>query len=141
MANFRDILPFYARRGFEIWQHAQERVYKQPWKEFIQGIVRKKSFRCRVLGGPRISIRPDPSHDYYTAKEIFSDRIYDCELDPGSVLRIVDLGGNVGYSCLFWCEKYPNASVLTFEPHPTHCRLLEWHVRKNRYTKRVNLVR
>src|SRR5262249_47213341 len=57
-----------------------------------------------------------------------------------SVLRIVDLGGNVGYSCLFWCGKYPNASVLTFEPHPTHCRLLEWHVRKNRYTKRVNLV-
>ncbi|MGA8669358.1 MAG: FkbM family methyltransferase [Terracidiphilus sp.] len=140
MTNFLDILPFYARRGFEAWQHAQERVYKQRWKAFVQEIVKKKPFRCRLRGGPKISIRPKPSHDYYTAKEIFFDRIYDCELDPGSVLRIVDLGGNVGYSCLFWCRKYPNARVLTLEPHPTHCRLLEWHVKKNGYANRVKLV-
>lgn len=99
-----------------------------------------RPFRCRLRGGAEISIRPEPSHDYQTACEIFSDRIYDCDLDPGSVRRIVDLGGNVGYSCLFWCEKYPNASVLTFEPHPAHCRLLQWHLDKNGYANRVKLV-
>ncbi len=140
MTNFLDILPSYARRGFLIWQHAQDRMYKEHWKAFIQDRVKKKAFRCRLLGGPTISIRPKPSHDYQTANEIFADRIYDCEIDPGSVLRIVDLGGNVGYSCLFWCAEYPNASVLTFEPHPTHCRLLEWHVKKNGYADRVKLV-
>lgn len=140
MTEFFDILPFYARRGFEAWRHAQERVYKPRWKVFVQQIVKRQPFRCRLRGGPKISIRPSPSHDYQTAQEIFLDRIYDCELDLGSVKRVVDLGGNVGYSCMFWCGKYPNASVLTFEPHPTHCRLLEWHVRKNRYTKRVKLV-
>ncbi len=100
----------------------------------------KKPFRCKLRGGPEVSIRPKPSHDYQTILEIYFDRIYDCDLDPGSVRYIVDLGGNVGYSCLFWCERYANASVLTFEPHPTHCRLLEWHIGKNGYAGRVELV-
>lgn len=139
MTDFIDILPFLAQRRFVLWQHAQEHFYR-GWRLFIQDKVKRKPFRCRLLGGPRISIRPAPSHDYQTAQEIFCDHIYDCELDPGSVLRIVDLGGNVGYSCLFWCGKYPNASVLTFEPHPTHCRLLKWHVKKNGYARRVKLV-
>lgn len=123
MAHFRDILPFSAWPLYLMWHYTQT-----------------KPFCCRLLRGPEISIRPEPSHDYQTACEIFSDRIYDCDLDPGSVRRIVDLGGNVGYSCLFWCEKYPNASVLTFEPHPTHCRLIEWHLDKNGYANRVKLV-
>jgi FkbM family methyltransferase len=123
MAHFRDILPYSTWPRYLLWHYTQ-----------------RKAFRCRLLEGPEISIRPEPSHDYQTAHEIFFDRIYDCDLDPGSVRRIVDLGGNVGYSCLFWCEKYPNANVLTFEPHPTHCRLLEWHVDKNGYANRVELV-
>jgi FkbM family methyltransferase len=123
MAHFRDILPFSTWPLYLLWHYTQ-----------------RKPFRCRLRGGPEISIRPDPSHDYQTACEIFFDRIYDCDLDPDSVRRIVDLGGNVGYSCLFWCEKYPNASVLTFEPHPTHCQLLEWHMNKNGYANRVKLV-
>jgi FkbM family methyltransferase len=141
MTNFLDILPPYARPGFLLWQDAQQdRANKAYWLPPVEDKLRKQPFRCRLLGGPKISIRPEPSHDYYTAKEIFFDRIYDCELDPGSVRRIVDLGGNVGYSCLFWCGKYPNAWVLTLEPHPTHCRLLEWHVKKNGYANRVKLV-
>jgi FkbM family methyltransferase len=140
MGDFLEILPFYARRAFLVWQHAQEYVYSQPWKAFIQGKVKRQSFRCRLLGGPKISIRPSPSHDFQTVNEIFIERIYDCELDPSSVMHIVDLGGNVGYSCLFWCGKYPNASVVTFEPHPVHCQILKWHVRKNGYGRRVKLV-
>ncbi len=123
MTHFRDILPFNAWPSYLMWHYTQ-----------------KRPFRCRLQGGAEISIRPKPSHDYQTACEIFSDRIYDCDLDPGSVRHIVDLGGNVGYSCLFWCEKYPNASVLTFEPHPTHCRLLQWHLDKNGYANRIKLV-
>ena len=123
MPHFRDILPFSVWPFYLIWHHTQV-----------------KPFRCRLLGGLEISIRPKPSHDYHTAHEIFCERIYENDLDAGSVRHIVDLGGNVGYSCLFWCEEYPNASILTFEPHPTHCRLLEWHLDKNGYAERVKVV-
>jgi FkbM family methyltransferase len=97
-------------------------------------------FRCRLRRGPKLSIRPKPSRDYDTAYEIFLLRIYDTCLEPQSVRRIVDLGGNVGYSCLFWCWNYPSASVLTFEPHPVHCELLAWHLRENSCSDRVTLL-
>jgi FkbM family methyltransferase len=29
---------------------------------------------------------------------------------------------------------------VTFEPHPVHCQILKWHVRKNGYGRRVKLV-
>lgn len=123
MEHFRDMLPLSTWPRYLVWHYAQ-----------------RKPFQSRLLGGPEISIRPKPSQDYNTALEIFFGGIYDCDLDPSSVQRIVDLGGNVGYSCLLWCGKYPNAGVLTFEPHPTHCQLLKWHMERNGCANRVELV-
>ena len=123
MAHFRDILPLSTWPRYVLWHYTQ-----------------RKPFRCRLAGGPELSMRPRPSRDYDTAFEIFFDRIYDCDLDPASVRRVLDFGANVGYSCLFWCGKYPNANVLAFEPHPAHCRLLEWHLEKNGLAGRVQLV-
>lgn len=71
---------------------------------------------------------------------MFFARVYNCDLPHEQVRCIVDLGGNLGYSCLYWCNEYPNAKVLTFEPHPVHCRLLEWHVAQNGFGSRVQLV-
>lgn len=144
MTNLTDILPHYSRYVFSRWLIAQEgRVIKARWKAYIAYIereLRKRPFRVRLVKGPKISIRPLPSHDYQTAEEIFCGRIYEFGPDPDSVRRVVDLGGNVGYSCLFWCRKYPKARVIAFEPHPTHCRLLEWHMKENGYARRVELV-
>lgn len=123
MAHFRDLLPRRSWPRYLAWHYAQ-----------------KTPFRCRLREGPTISIRPEPSHDFQTAVEIFSARMYACDLDVSSVRHIVDLGGNVGYSCLYWCKRYPNASVLAFEPHPTHCQLLEWHAISNGYAERIKLV-
>ena len=38
----------------------------------------------------------------------------------GDVSRIVDLGANIGFSCLYWLAAYPNSRVIAFEPHPGH---------------------
>jgi FkbM family methyltransferase len=66
--------------------------------------------------------------------------IYDTDLEPDSVNYVVDLGGNVGYTCLLWCWRYPRARVLTFEPNPTHSEILNWHVQVNHYSKRVAVI-
>jgi FkbM family methyltransferase len=99
-----------------------------------------KPFQCRIRNGPTFSMRPVPSADWNTAVEIFLLRVYDLGPDD-SVRKVVDLGGNVGYSCLFWCWSYPHATVITFEPHPLHCDLLERHLKQNHYQDRVKLVR
>jgi len=101
---------------------------------------RRQPFRCRLRSGPVLSIRPLPSSDFETAYEIFRRRVYDTGLASAAVHRVVDVGGNVGYSCLFWCSMYPNARVLTYEPHPAHCELLLRHMETNGYSDRVTLI-
>jgi FkbM family methyltransferase len=71
---------------------------------------------------------------------VFRLRTYDTGLPPETVRRIVDVGGNVGYSCLFWCSTFPHAHVLAYEPHPVHCEILNWHIEANAYSDRVTLI-
>jgi FkbM family methyltransferase len=96
-------------------------------------------FQCRLRNGPRLWIRPFSS-DWETAYEVFRLRTYDTGMAEEAVRRVVDVGGNVGYSCLFWCAMYPNARVLTYEPHPIHCELLQQHMEANGYSGRVRLI-
>ena len=86
-------------------------------------------------------MRGRPSNDFMSAYEVFKMEVYQTGLTPSEVLRVVDLGGNVGYSCLYFCRKYPNARVLTFEPHPRHAELLDHNVELNGYSERVTLIR
>jgi len=74
--------------------------------------------------GPKIILRPrvGGSNDYGVAYEMFVEKYY---VSPrpvvlGDVSRIVDLGANIGFSCLYWLAAYPNSRVIAFEPHPGH---------------------
>ncbi|HWE49366.1 MAG TPA: FkbM family methyltransferase [Bryobacteraceae bacterium] len=124
MKHFRDLLPLASLPGYFMWHFRQN-----------------KPFLCRLRNGLELSIRPHPSRDYDTVFEIFFAGIYACEIARDKVQRIVDLGGNVGYSCLYWCLEYPEAEVITFEPHPLHCDLLQWHIDENMLSSRVRLFR
>lgn len=123
-AHFRSLLPIGQRIRYLIWRLAGA----------------SRVFRCRLRSGLTISIRPRPSRDYDTAYEIFFLRLYRVELDAATVRYIVDLGGNVGYSVLFWCSNYPRAQVVTVEPHPVHCASLRRHLLDNGYSDRVQLL-
>lgn len=122
--HFRDLLPPGNRLQYMLWK-----LRKSP-----------KPFLCQIRNGPALSMRPAPSDDWNTAVEVFLFRIYNVRPD-NAVCRVVDLGANIGYSCLFWCWIYPQATVIAFEPHPLHCELLEWHLKRNQFEKRVKLIR
>lgn len=101
---------------------------------------RHSTFQCRLRSGPILSIRPAPSSDWETAYEIFRVRVYDTGLETERVRRIVDVGGNVGYSLVFWCLSYPHARILTYEPHPLHCEIIRWHLDANGLSDRVTVL-
>jgi len=46
----------------------------------------------------------------------------------------------VGYSCLFWCQQYPEARVTGFEPHPDHLKAITGHLAANHLSDRVKVV-
>jgi FkbM family methyltransferase len=95
--------------------------------------VRLKSDLC-------INIRSHSTTDYGVAWDIFFRGCYQCPEPVSEVRNIVDLGANVGYSCLFWCQKYPEARVTAFEPHPRHLSAIAGHLSVNHFSDRVKVV-
>jgi FkbM family methyltransferase len=80
------------------------------------------------------------NNDYGVAYEVFVDRLYDrVATDPAAVRQIVDLGGNVGLSCIFWLAKYPNCRIEVFEPHPGHVAQMKINLALNGWTDRVSV--
>jgi FkbM family methyltransferase len=85
-------------------------------------------------------MRSGSTTDYGVAFDVFWRGCYRCPEPVSQVTRIVDLGANVGYSCLFWCQEYPEARVTAFEPHPKHLTAIAGHLSTNGFSDRVEIV-
>ncbi len=95
----------------------------------------------KLASGSRAFIRPEPATDYNVFYEVFVKRVYEppADIDRGSVSLILDLGANVGFSNLFWMELFPNARVLTYEPHPEHVDLALKNFELNNVGQRITM--
>ena len=78
----------------------------------------------RLRSGIRFLLRPDATEntDYGVAYEVFINQDYrpPREIKPQSIRLVVDIGGNVGFSVLYWLNTFPQCRVEVFEPHPLH---------------------
>lgn len=91
-----------------------------------------------VRCGPHVIRINDGANFYVQYKDEFVRRIYHFEAscrDP----FIIDGGGNIGLSVLYFKQVYPEARVLVFEPDPAVFALLAENVRRNNLTD-VELV-
>lgn len=59
--------------------------------------------------------------------EIFADRIYDTG-NLGEAPFIIDCGGNIGLSVIWFRQRYPRARLLVFEADPNVAECLEFNV-------------
>lgn len=102
---------------------------------------RSTPFWVPLRSGPIIQLRPRSS-DWSVALEVFGQEVY--RLPPtitGQPIRhIVDVGGNVGYTTLYWASQYSEARILAFEPHPANVAAFRQHVQRNRLGDRVVLI-
>ena len=99
-----------------------------------------------LRNGPRILLRPasaSSNNDYGVAYEVFVHHHYACPrpLQADSVSLIVDLGANVGFSCLYWLTHYPRAKLVAMEPHPGHFAQCRANLAANNLLSRVELHR
>jgi len=86
-------------------------------------------------------MRSQSATDYGVAYDIFLRDCYKAPEPLGEIRNIVDLGANVGYSCLFWCHDHPKAHVTAFEPHPAHVYAINKHLSANNFSDRVEVVK
>ena len=102
---------------------------------------RSLPFSVTLRSGEKIRLRPE-STDWSVANEVFDREVYrlPVELAEIPIRRIVDIGGNVGFTTLYWMRRLPNARVLAFEPHPENVEAFREHIRRNLVSNRVELL-
>ena len=68
----------------------------------------------------------DSCGDVFIFHEVLGDRVYHVKSDwiRNEPKTIVDLGGNIGMATLAFAEQFPNAKLISVEPHPDSARLL-----------------
>lgn len=69
---------------------------------------------------------------------IFVEREYDFASETNAPI-IVDLGANVGMSCLFYKTRFPRCKIYAFEPDPELFGLLQENLARNQLLENVQL--
>jgi FkbM family methyltransferase len=86
----------------------------------------------------------DHNNDLGVAWEVFTTevyrRTYAISPPPGKSMYIVDIGSNVGMSLVLWLNRFPNAIITAFEPHPSHRAQIRRNVELNRGVDRVEVI-
>ncbi|MEM8618560.1 MAG: FkbM family methyltransferase [Actinomycetota bacterium] len=71
-------------------------------------------------------------------EQVFVDREYDFSTDAPAP-NIIDCGAHYGVATIFFLKRYPQASVLAFEPDPTSAEVFRMNI-ELRALERVRLV-
>lgn len=66
--------------------------------------------------------------DYAALNEVLLFGVYGVRLPETAPSTILDLGGHMGASVLFWRERFPEARIVTVEPNPVTFRRLQQNV-------------
>lgn len=84
--------------------------------------VRARSFEAKpgmlLPCGPYMVRINDGPNFFMQYKDIFVNRIYHFE-SPSLAPTVLDCGGNIGMSVLYYKLMYPQARITTFEPDPS----------------------
>lgn len=122
--HFRDVLKPMSRARYMIWR-------------FFGG---KRPIDVKLATGTRLRLRPLTTTDYDIAWQIYWRGDYESPRSLENVRKVVDLGANVGYSCLYWCQRYPACRVTALEPHPVHVNIMQGNLAQNNVLDRVHVV-
>jgi len=114
------------------WSHLRSLTRLLGAKEaavfLVQWVLKKRLIQTRVPGiATKLLVRRNEA-DIRVLWQIFGNRECDVPL-PEPPEFIIDGGAYVGYSAVFYANKYPNARILAVEPEGENCRLLRENCR------------
>jgi FkbM family methyltransferase len=88
------------------------------------------------IGKLDVMVRRNRGADAFIFGEVFEHRYYDFDL-PCEPKTILDLGGNVGFSAIYFGRKYAQASLACVEPVPENFALLRQNISLNRIVAKL----
>jgi FkbM family methyltransferase len=97
----------------------------------------------REFPGPEFMLPPNSAgnNDADVAHEIFVRKILrvPVRIPPERVKLIVDLGANVGMTCLYWLAAYWRAEIVAFEPDHGRAAQCRANLERNGFLSRATL--
>lgn len=84
-----------------------------------------------------VAIRPHSS-DIDVFQQIFVEKEYACLDNMSQVRLIIDAGANVGYSSIYFLNKFPHSHIVAVEPDSKNYAMLQRNLSK--YADRVTLL-
>lgn len=105
--------------------------------------------RCKLFGERKIyriwskyshtplTVRRGTS-DLNVFKQIFQEVEYSCLDDVKDVKLVVDCGANVGYSSVYFLNRFPSCKVIAIEPDSGNFSILNENIRK--YSDRIKVL-
>jgi FkbM family methyltransferase len=96
------------------------------WQRLLSRITgRREPFLLSMSGTDhRLAWRPGTSDDL-VFNQIFIHRAYECVTQVHNPGLIVDCGANVGYSAVYFLNKFPDCQVLALEPDAGNFEMLQ----------------
>jgi FkbM family methyltransferase len=108
--------------------------------------LRRIRLRPRQTDGAAVAdadcyFRPTAS-DLHVLREVFVHRAYAYPYQDvvGPVRRVLDLGSNIGVSCMYFSLRFPRAELVCVEPVPENVSVLKHNAQSNRMPWRVEAV-
>ena len=112
-------------------------------KPIVVQMRARTEFQNDPCPGPKFRLRGAgaSNRDLAIAHDIFIHRLLmpPVWIPPERVKLIVDLGANIGLSCLWWIANYWRAQVIAFEPHPDHAAEARANIALNGFGPRIDL--
>jgi FkbM family methyltransferase len=136
MIRLRDKLNFYSQLKYFVWRLLSSR------STYNYDLVVKMKNGASIIIRSNSQSKGLTSTDIDVAYELFVTEVYKSpqEINAKDVKRIVYVGGNVGYSCVYWFNTFPNAQIVVFEPHPKHVEKIYKHLKLNHANHRVTVI-
>jgi FkbM family methyltransferase len=94
---------------------------RRTWSQKAGAWLPCGPYRVRINDGPNF---------YMLCKDLFVRKLYHFEAATAEP-RILDCGGNIGMSVLYFKQVYPGSRIVVFEPDPAIFPYLDDNVRHN----------
>ncbi|MCK4352484.1 FkbM family methyltransferase [candidate division WOR-3 bacterium] len=99
-----------------------EKLKRMPKRK--SGVIQINAFSVKYI---------NPLSIYYEYKDIFKNRIYHFNTKKHHPF-IIDAGGYIGMSALYFKSIYPNSKIIVFEPDPKIYKVLLRNIKQNKLT-------
>lgn len=93
-------------------------------------LMHGKKAGFKIKGYPhKLYRRPGNNYDKFTFKEIFLNLDYDYDY-TFDAKHIIDAGANIGYSAVYFANRFPEAKIICLEPDDANFELLQKNTEK-----------